>query len=1420
MRNMKSRILSWLLILTLILSLSIPALAQDTVNSVVHIKTAEDLVDLAQNCRLDAWSQGKVVTLDNDISLEGVDFTPIPSFGGTFNGNGHSITGISLSGEMSAAGLIRTLQTTGRIYQLTVSGTVDACGSCTAAGGIVGTNYGTITGCSFSGSVAGEENVGSIAGLNGLTGTVKSCTSGGAVSGEKMTGGIAGCNLGLIEGATNGAYVNTSSVDQALSLEDLNVDLTMDLSKLSSVGIATTATDTGGIAGYSSGIIQSCANTAVVGYPHVGYNVGGVAGRSCGYILDSGNTGTVYGRKDVGGILGQMEPYIEMTLSDSTLTQIQNQLKELETLVNKASTDAENGVGGISSRLNSVKGYVDSATQKTENIKTDIGSKIGDIADQIPDVTIPDVTIPDVTVPDIDISTEPTIPEGILDDINGSIDLPDSVTVPDLGGLTSSISGIGSQLTMLNSAVAGTTGQLAQDVREINDKFSAISDTLYDAISSATDPENRPVKDTSAENIALVTLGKVLRCENQGQITGDLNVGGVAGTMAIEYSVDPEDDVSANISAKYKREYELKAVVEDCANSGIVSAKRSYAGGITGRMDLGLITDSRSFGDVSSETGDYVGGIAGLTGASVQNSFAKCRLEGGKYVGGIVGSGIAETSTGSVSSVAGCYSMVTIARCDQSSGAISGTDAGTYQENFFVSDTLGGVDGLSYAGQAEPISYPQLLDVENLPEEMKVLTLRFEADGETLKTVEFHYGASFSDSVYPDIPQKEGYYARWDKTDLSSLTFDTVVTAEYTLYSSAIPSEIQRENGRPVFFADGDYQDGMTVVAVAQPLSPGSFSPLTSGLGQAIEGYTKENPWYTWLSAPINKDIVEQWRISLPADGESTHLVHYLSPNGSISHLRLYLKQGDRWERIEYETFGSYLTFELAGSEAEFAVVSILHIWWTWLVLAALIGLIVFLVLLLTRKARKRRRMKKAAQKAAEAQAVLKGASDSEAAPAKKKKKWVLPLVIVLVVLSVAGGVLGFLLPALKGTLAPYRALNSLNQKAELSMALTVDGTLGQDSFHTDAEINRRTTGGHKITCVTLDGAALYYSEDRVLLENGSAYALGGDLPDYSSLLGQIMPLYQELEVTEQKQDGTKTYSVTASGSTAGKLLALLAPSIGDNVSQTQQLSVAVELSGSEVKTVTLSAAGTLTGDAKTAFDLTAVLTPRERGISFPVPQAVLDTLDRDVDPDAPEITTDLFDLAAGWAELRSRDPMTARISLSADCGPVVVNSSLSLAARTVNGQRVQTVSKNGLRLYFTDKGVVNENGIGVTEQESSLADASKLLELAYSVCLNGQFSKAETDLSTAYIVTMDGDAMAELLDIIAPEAKKLDISLTSGTLILRMNHGTIIGLDVTCTGTAKVVLATVSVQLSAAVTFTQEEAPEIPDGAAAALLK
>ena len=56
----------------------------------IHIKSAEDLRSLAHSCTLDSWSRGKTVVLDNDIALTDDDELPIPTFGGTFNGNGHT----------------------------------------------------------------------------------------------------------------------------------------------------------------------------------------------------------------------------------------------------------------------------------------------------------------------------------------------------------------------------------------------------------------------------------------------------------------------------------------------------------------------------------------------------------------------------------------------------------------------------------------------------------------------------------------------------------------------------------------------------------------------------------------------------------------------------------------------------------------------------------------------------------------------------------------------------------------------------------------------------------------------------------------------------------------------------------------------------------------------------------------------------------------------------------------------------------------------------------------------------------------------------------------------------------------------------------------------------------------------------------
>ena len=79
----------------------------------IHIYSADDLVQLSKSCKLDTYSQGKTVYLDNDVDLSGSDFVPIPTFGGTFEGQGHTVSGLELSGDASHMGLFRYVQAVG-----------------------------------------------------------------------------------------------------------------------------------------------------------------------------------------------------------------------------------------------------------------------------------------------------------------------------------------------------------------------------------------------------------------------------------------------------------------------------------------------------------------------------------------------------------------------------------------------------------------------------------------------------------------------------------------------------------------------------------------------------------------------------------------------------------------------------------------------------------------------------------------------------------------------------------------------------------------------------------------------------------------------------------------------------------------------------------------------------------------------------------------------------------------------------------------------------------------------------------------------------------------------------------------------------------------------------------------------------------
>ncbi len=329
----------------------------------ISISNADEFLAFAENCKLDTWSANKKVLITADISLLGKKFNGIPTFGGILDGQGHTIEGINISDGMSHLGFFEEIQKNAEVHNLTVSASILPSGSQINVGGLSGDNYGLIRDCTFKGVVSANDYVGGIAGYNHLAGTIENCTVQGYIKGVHFAGGIAGQNDGNISRCTNESMVNTTNTDTQITI-DAMTSLTKVINFIKNIhntqedaNADITASDVGGIAGLSIGIIARCINKGDVGYEHVGYNVGGIVGRQSGYVLNCTNNGKILGRKDVGGIAGQAEPYITVDLSSDIAYQLSESIAKLHDLVNVTLQDAKGQSNTISARLSAIQQF-------------------------------------------------------------------------------------------------------------------------------------------------------------------------------------------------------------------------------------------------------------------------------------------------------------------------------------------------------------------------------------------------------------------------------------------------------------------------------------------------------------------------------------------------------------------------------------------------------------------------------------------------------------------------------------------------------------------------------------------------------------------------------------------------------------------------------------------------------------------------------------------------------------------------------------------------------------------------------------------------------------------------------------------------------------------------------------------------------
>lgn len=1125
------------------------------------ISTADELIEFSKLCRLDSWSKGKEFVLTTDIILTGKDFTSIPIFSGTFDGQGHGIKGVSVTG-VTGRGFFSIIGENATVKNLNVVGIVRPSGSESSIGGIAGTNKGVIYNCRFSGKVAATNTVGGIVGENTSTGSVLKCTAAGTVDGEKFTGGVVGNNSGNIVQSINAASVNTTNEEKKHSLEDIDLSTLTDVEsytkKSSSSDETSSATDTGGIAGYSTGTIFSCENSGSIGYPHVGYNIGGIAGRSSGLIMNCNNYGHLNGRKDIGGIAGQMEPYLVVNINPDNMTELKDELEKLTNLIDTAINETNDDSLAINSTVESASGYLQSATDSADNIQqklTDYGDHvtseidrtsavISDAIERLDKITglIPDATnslstgsdrlseafdglsetqkysddsidrlkklsdtikeasdkandaskkiddglkavadslhnsasdgstgismgftlvedgleeLSDATkgisdaikaISDIlsgggdippDISNElsdlansiakasdalgdiswgvqeiidsvdldsdkiydgligasdgikalseaisgtdestdsiKTILDNTADtgkDVNSSfghfsdaftaftnttdiftdisnqtselfdflngvetveIGTPDDSIKDDTENLFSSLTSFIDAMNTLNVQASNAGVTLSDNLVKINDQTYVVSDIITDMLD--IEDEEDYIKDTSDVDTDKIKNGKVYKCTNYGTISGDLNIGGIAGQMAIEYDFDPEDDISSKADSPLNQKLETKAAAIKNTNYGEVIAKKNCAGGIAGQMSLGVVKNCSAFGKVTSESGDYVGGISGKSSAKIISCYAKALLSGRNYIGGIAGS--ADT-------VMDCYSLVDITDSQSYFGAISGTTDGEFEGNYFVSDELSGLNGASYKGAAEPIPYQQLISIPNIPEEFRTFTLKFIADDNVVDKIEFSYGDTIDESELPAIPAKDNCYAKWNYDSLEDLHIDKEIEAEYFTVIKNVRSDDCRDGGKPIWLAEGIFTEDDTL-------------PVRQN------EYVNQTPPIIFLMDKT--ELCESWTLTVPNDNSETHNLRYLVNAESKRDPEIYVKNSSgEWEKAETRHIGSYLCFEASGDSPEIlAVYKTLNIFLIAVTAAGVV--IIILVIIFSARAVRKKKKAKAANK-------------------------------------------------------------------------------------------------------------------------------------------------------------------------------------------------------------------------------------------------------------------------------------------------------------------------------------------------------------------------------------------------------------------------------------------------------------------------
>ena len=725
---------------------------------------------------------------------------------GTFDGDGHTISGLYIKSTADYQGLFGYVGIFGTVKDLSVSGSVSGG---MYVGGVVGYNdEGRVENCHNTGEVSGSEYVGGVVGYNSSIGNVKNCYNTGTVTGtDDYVGGVVGENSGLstVENCYNTGSVNGSEY-------------------------------VGGVVGDNhSGIVENCYNTGKVS----GNSVGGVVGENRGtsIVKNCYNTGTVTGTDDyVGGVVG----------NNSNSSTVEN-------CYNTGKVSGNRYVGGV---VGYNSGYVTGCyflqtTGVNESLQGIGGDEaIGATAESVNDLDALCENFEDTTTWSISPFYEHPVLKTNPEGGDGTKEHPYEIKTID-------------QLENFRDLVNGEDGQTADpdahaklmnniDLSSVcsaeKDSWTPIGNSEESAYIGTFDGNGHTISglyinNSTADNQGLFgyVSGTVQNLTVEGSVSSTVansnDVGGIVGynssgtvtncAFSGSGSVSGSDHVGGVVGYN-------GGSVTNCYNTGEVSGNR-YVGGVVGYNDIGCsVTNSYNTGAVSG--GEDVGGVVGYnhSDGSVTNSYNTGKVSGtGNRVGGVVG--YSSGGSGGIDIVTGCYFLKTADVNSKLQGIGNDEDTEGATEKDDTAFHSGEVAWRLQDGQTAGSGQVWGQNLMNEPKDNYPQLRAFDADTPQVYKVAFISDNTEIEAEYANSgmtvdlpatePTKEGYtFSYWqDKagtqvTEPITVTADTEFTAQWTkdTVNYTVTVSADPEAGGTVS-GSGEYSEGTQVTVTATP---------------------------------------------------------------------------------------------------------------------------------------------------------------------------------------------------------------------------------------------------------------------------------------------------------------------------------------------------------------------------------------------------------------------------------------------------------------------------------------------------------------------------------------------------------------------------------------------------------------------------